>query len=177
MPAGYLAMLELMRDTALCDTLKKVDLTGLAEVAPEDPESEFVDINGRGETVITLQENNHLVIVSRGGKVINHFSAGAVDFYSLDTDEERALTFDDTLKVVVREPEAVKWIDDDHFATANEGDMNGGSRGWTIFNKDGTEAYESDPSFEYAVAEIGHYPEKRSAHGPSRDGPPRRRCR
>ena len=164
MPAGYLAMLDLAENTAQCDTLKKVDLTGLAEVSPEDPEPEFVDINGKGETIVTLQENNHLVVVSRAGEVINHFSAGTVDLYSVDTEEERALTFDVTLLGVPREPDAVKWIDDDHFATANEGDMDGGSRGWTIFSKDGTEVFESNLSFEYAVAEIGHYPEKRSGN-------------
>ena len=62
----------------------------------------------------------------------------------------------------VREPDAVYWIDNDHFATANEGDMDGGSRGWTIFRKDGTVIYESGPSFEYAMMEIGHYPDRRS---------------
>jgi hypothetical protein len=40
-----------------------VDLTGLADVAPEDPEPEFVSINGEGEIVVTLQENNHIVVV------------------------------------------------------------------------------------------------------------------
>ncbi|MEO0918925.1 MAG: esterase-like activity of phytase family protein, partial [Pseudomonadota bacterium] len=65
---------------------------------------------------------------------------------------------------VVREPDAVQWIDEDHFATANEGDMDGGSRGWTIFNRDGSVVYESNLSFEYAIVEIGHYPERRSGN-------------
>lgn len=164
MPAGFLAMLDLTDNTARCDTLRTVDLTGLADVAPEDPEPEFVDINDAGETVVTLQENNHIVVVSREGEVISHFSAGAVDLENVDTAEERALTFDDTLTGVVREPDSVKWIDSDHFATANEGDMDGGSRGWTIFNKDGSVVYDSGLSFEYAVAEIGHYPERRSGN-------------
>ena len=105
-----------------------------------------------------------MVVVSAGGDVLSHFSAGAVTLENVDTGEEGALTFDDTLVDVVREPDAVKWIDDDHFATANEGDMDGGSRGWTIFNKDGSVVYESGLSFEYAVAEIGHYPEARSGN-------------
>ncbi len=164
MPAGYLAMIDLADNTARCDTLKKVDLTGLALVSPEDPEPEFVDINSAGETVVTLQENNHLVIVARDGSIVSHFPAGAVDLTNVDTAEERALTFDGTLSAVVREPDAVKWIDDTHFATANEGDMDGGSRGWTIFSRDGSVVYDSGLSFEYAVAEIGHYPEKRSGN-------------
>ena len=157
-------MIDLADNTAQCDTFRKVELTGLADVAPEDPEPEFVDINGQGEIVVTLQENNHIVVLNRAGDILSHFSAGAVDLYNVDTKEEGALTFDDTLMGVVREPDSVKWIDGDHFATANEGDMDGGSRGWTIFNQDGTVVYESNLSFEYAVARIGHYPESRSGN-------------
>jgi hypothetical protein len=137
--------------------------TGLAEVAPSDPEPEFVDINALGETVVTLQENNHMVVVARDGTVISHFSAGAVDLTGIDaTDERGALIFDETQEGRLREPDAVKWIDDDHFATANEGDYVGGSRGWTIFNKDGTVIYEDGTAFEHAIVQIGHYPDRRS---------------
>lgn len=163
MPAGTLAMVEIKDGRADCATLKHVDLTGLAEVSPEDPEPEFVDINAAGETVVTLQENNHLVIVARDGSIKTHFSAGAVDLKSIDTQDERgALIFDTDVDGVKREPDAVKWITDDLFATANEGDMDGGSRGWTIFNKDGSVVYESGASFEHALVQIGHYPDKRS---------------
>ena len=164
MPAGFLVLVDMADGALACDSLKTVDMTGLAGVSPEDPEPEYVDINSAGETVVSLQENNHMVVVSRDGEVINHFSAGSVTLENVDTDEERALTFADTLENVVREPDTVKWIDDDHFATANEGDMDGGSRGWTIFNKDGSVVYESGLSFEYAVVEAGHYPEKRSGN-------------
>ena len=44
-------------------TLGSVDLRGLSEYAPEDPEPEFVDIDSKNRAVVTLQENNHLVIV------------------------------------------------------------------------------------------------------------------
>ncbi|MEL7104863.1 MAG: esterase-like activity of phytase family protein [Pseudomonadota bacterium] len=164
MPAGALDMFDLAGNTADCTTLRTADLTGLAEVAPEDPEPEFVDINSLGQVVVTLQENNHMVVVNRDGSIASHFSAGTVDLYSVDTEEEGALTFDGTLLGVPREPDAVKWIDDDHFATANEGDMDGGSRGWTIFNKDGSVVYESNLSFENEVIKLGHYPEARSGN-------------
>ncbi len=164
MPAGGLDMIDLADNTAQCATLRTIDLTGLADVAPEDPEPEFVDINSLGQVVVTLQENNHMVVVNRDGSIASHFSAGAVDLYSVDLDEERALTFDGTQLGRVREPDAVKWIDDDHFATANEGDMDGGSRGWTIFGKDGSVVYESNLSFEYEIVKIGHYPERRSGN-------------
>ena len=47
---------------------------------------------------------------------------------------------------VLREPDAVKWLDNDRFVVANEGDLDGGSRGFTIFTKDGKVAYESGAS-------------------------------
>ena len=56
----------------------------------------------------------------------------------------------------------MQWIDDEHFAIANEGDMDGGSRGFTVFSKDGTTVYESGTDFEKAVIQVGHYPDKRS---------------
>lgn len=163
MPAGSLAMVDLVDNTAVCSTLKFIDVTGLAEVAPEDPEPEFVDINGLDETVMTMQENNHLVVVARDGSILSHFSAGSVDLDGIDaTDERAALRFTESQPGRKREPDAVKWIDDMHFAIANEGDMDGGSRGWTIFHKDGSLVYESGTSFEKALVQIGHYPDKRS---------------
>jgi hypothetical protein len=165
MPAGTVWMGDLTADGLPdCDTGRTADIIGLAEIAPEDPEPEYVDINAEGEVVVTLQENNHIVVLSPAGEVLSHFSAGAVTLEGVDTAEEGALTFDATLRDVVREPDAVAWIDDTHFATANEGDMDGGSRGWTIFGQDGTVVYESGLAFEYAVAEIGHYPEERSGN-------------
>ncbi|MCR9085161.1 MAG: esterase-like activity of phytase family protein [Rhodobacteraceae bacterium] len=164
LPAGSLVLVNAAEGGLDCDSLGVVDLTGLAEVAPSDPEPEYVDINSLGEIVVTLQENNHIAVVSAEGEVISHFSAGAVDLEGIDTSEEGALDFTASQPGRVREPDSVKWIDDQHFATANEGDYEGGSRGWTIFNKDGTVVYESGPSFEHAMIQIGHYPEARSGN-------------
>ncbi|UWR95560.1 esterase-like activity of phytase family protein [Phaeobacter inhibens] len=163
MPAGNLVMINTASGGLDCASMKVIGLTGLAEIASDDPEPEYVSINGLGETVVTLQENNHLVILSKDGKVLNHFSAGAVDLEGIDaTDERGALMFTESQEGRLREPDAVAWIDDNHFATANEGDYNGGSRGWTIYNKDGTVVYDSGTSFEHAIVQIGHYPDKRS---------------
>ncbi len=162
MPAGSLIMVNIENDTLACDTLKVVDLTGLAEVGGSDPEPEFVDINGLGETVVTLQENNHIAIVAADGTVVNHFSAGSVTLNNVDVADDDQLTFTATLTDVAREPDAVKWIDDTHFAIANEGDYQGGSRGWSIFNKDGTLVYDAGMSFENAVVTAGHFPDKRA---------------
>jgi len=164
MPAGYVAIVPLVDGMMNCGGLIKADITGLAEIAPEDPEPEFVDVNAAGEIAVTLQENNHIVVLNASGEVLSHFNAGTVTLQNVDTEEEGALTFDDTLTDVPREPDALQWIDADHFVVANEGDMDGGSRGFTVFRKDGTVVHEAGLSFEYAVAEVGHYPEGRSGN-------------
>jgi hypothetical protein len=165
MPGGWVAIIPLDESgMMLCDRQIRADVTGLAEVAPEDPEPEFVDVSPAGEIAVTLQENNHIVVLNASGEVVSHFSAGTVTLEGVDTQEEGAIRFTDTLADVPREPDALQWIDADHFVIANEGDMDGGSRGFTVFRKDGTEVFESGMSFEYAVAEIGHYPEERSGN-------------
>jgi len=163
MPGGYVVTVGLNNGIPACDSMVKIDVTGLAEIGADDPEPEFVDVNADGEITVTMQENNHIVVMTRTGEILNHFSAGSVDLTGIDaTDERGALLFTETQKGRLREPDGVQWIDADHFATANEGDMDGGARGWTIFNKDGTEVFEAGTSFEHAIVQHGHYPDKRS---------------
>ena len=162
MPAGYVVKLPLTAEGPDCAALQKIDVTGLAAVGGEDPEPEFVSINDAGEIVVTLQENNHIVVIGADGKVSSHFSAGEVVLENVDTKTDGKLDFTTTTDPIPREPDGVKWIDADHFATSNEGDWKGGSRGFTIWKKDGTVVYDSGNSLEHAVFEFGHYPEKRS---------------
>lgn len=162
MPAGYVVKLPVKGDTADCAAMQKIDVTGLAEIAPEDPEPEFVSINEAGEIAVTLQENNHIVIIGKDGKVAGHFSAGAVDLDGIDTKSNGELSFTDKQEARLREPDGIKWLGNDMVVVANEGDWKGGSRGWTIFNRDGSVVYEDGNRLEQAIAAIGHYPEKRS---------------
>ncbi len=163
MPAGFVVKLPVTDGLPDCDALQKIEMTGLAGIAGEDPEPEYVDVNAAGEIVVTLQENNHVVIIGADGAVASHFSAGAVTLDGVDlTDERGAIRFDEVQADRKREPDAVQWLGDDMIVTANEGDYDGGSRGWTIFNRDGSVVYESGMAFEYAVAQVGHYPDKRS---------------
>ena len=164
MPAGALQIVPLKDNAPDCAGIVTVDMTGLSGDTPEDPEPEFVSINDAGEIAVTLQENNAIAIVGKDGKVISHFSAGAVDLKNVDTAEEGALTFDSELTGVVREPDAVKWLDNDRLVVANEGDWKGGSRGFTIFSKTGEMLWDSGLGFEYQVALHGHYPEGRSGN-------------
>lgn len=148
----------------------EADLSPVAATsfAGADLEPEFVDINKQNEAVVSFQENNHLAVINlKTGKVINHFSAGSVALNNVDTEEEGLIQLD-THITKRREPDAVAWIDHDSFATANEGDYEdesgeeGGSRGFTIFNQDGTVEFESAESFEHWLVRAGHYLDGRS---------------
>lgn len=164
MPAGFVVKLPVADGTVDCAGLQRIDLTGLAAVAGDDPEPEYLDINEAGEIVVTLQENNHIVVIGNDGAVASHFSAGAVDLSGIDVKRDGRLDFGGTA-TALREPDAVKWIDADHFAVANEGDYEGGARGFTIFRRDGTVVFESGASLEQAMVALGHYPDHRNAKG------------
>lgn len=164
MPAGDLVIVSLKDGAADCASIKHVTLTGLSEIAGDDPEPEFVAFNGLNEIALTLQENNHIVIIDgTTGTVKTHFSAGTTNLSAVDDKRDGKLTFTAELKDVKREPDAVKWLDDNRLVVANEGDYEGGSRSFTIFDKTGKVLFEAGSSFEHAVAAIGHYPDKRSS--------------
>lgn len=162
MPAGFVVRLPVKDGQIDCANLQRIELTGLAAEGGDDPEPEYVDFNANGDLVVTMQENNYIVVIGADGKIAAHFSAGAVDLDGIDIEKDGKLDFTGSLKAVPREPDTVAWLDNDHFATANEGDYKGGSRGFTIWNRDGSVVYESGPAFEHQLIRIGHYPEKRS---------------
>lgn len=171
LPAGTLKIVQLKDGVADCATIKTVDMTGIAGISPEDPEPEFVDINDAGEIVVTLQENNHIAIVDGAtGMVTAHFPAGSVTLDGIDTKNDGALKFTGKMETVAREPDAVKWLDNDRLVIANEGDWKGGSRSFTIFDKTGKELFESGPSLEMKIAAAGHYPDKRNKKGAELEG-------
>ena len=164
-PAGNVAIV------TLDGNVNYADVSGLSDIAPSDPEPEFVDINDKGEIVVTLQENNHMVVLDSSGNVISDFSAGKVDLYDIDDTKDGHYMPVGSRQGVRREPDAVKWIDNDHFVTANEGDYKlkrrgehkrGGSRGFTIWNKDGTVVYDSGNTFERALGDAGYWNDKRA---------------
>jgi len=171
MPAGDLVILSLKDGAVDCGSIKHVTLTGLADVAGDDPEPEFVAFNGQNEIALTLQENNYIVIIDgKTGTVKSHFSAGTVNLEGIDTKKDGALKFTGEMKDVAREPDAVKWLDDNRFVVANEGDWKGGARGFTIFDKTGKVLYENGAGFEREIAKIGHYPDKRNKKGVEPEG-------
>ncbi|KAH8047991.1 hypothetical protein JL722_12780 [Aureococcus anophagefferens] len=122
-----------------------VAMTGLAGCDfPEDPEPEFVSVSPGNKAVVTMQENNCVAVVD--------LPTGAVDFSTA------------SLAAVTAEPDGVVWIKGGaYFATANEGDMNGGSRSWSVFDgATGALVYDSGNFLEHLAASLGHDPEHRS---------------
>lgn len=166
-PAGELVVVNMRSYNPKKWTTQTVDLTGLADIFPGDPEPEYVDINKRNIAVVTLQENNHIVLVNlKKARVIRHFSAGTVDLENVDATEEDPAIIDQTesLTSVPREPDGVAWINNKYFATADEGDLFGGSRSFTIFNKKGKVVYTSGSEMDHLAVRLGHYPDDRSGN-------------
>lgn len=161
-PAGFLQIVDLVGSPANW-RVRMVSLDGLADIAPDDPEPEYVDINERNIAAVTLQENNHLVYVDlRTGRILNHYSAGAVDLDAIDTVEDDVIRLTGSLSQVKREPDAVSWISRNLVAIANEGDYEGGSRGFSIFHRQSGLKFDSGNSYEHIAVRYGHYPESRS---------------
>ncbi len=166
LPAGALQIITL--NGAPSDwSVSNVDLTGIADLYAGDPEPEYVDINSDNIAVVSLQENNHIILVDLSdGHIVNHFSAGTVNLTQIDgTEEDPAIiSLSKSKDGVLREPDGVAWIDNNHFATADEGDLDGGSRGFTLFNTDGEVIYNSANQLDHLTVRFGHYPDGRSGN-------------
>jgi hypothetical protein len=172
MPSGYLMLVDVAADGSVTDaSLRKVELAGLSDIAGEDAEAEFVAFNDADEVAVTLQENNWVAIVdAKTGTVTGGFSAGETGVAGVDTKSDGNIDFSGENKVVPREPDAVKWLDNDRLVVANEGDWNGGSRGFTIFNRDGSVAFDSGNALDVNAALLGHYPDFRNKKGVEPEG-------
>ncbi len=165
-PAGFVQVIELGGDastwTAIPIGLTQPDGTPLESFVaagldtPEDPEPEYVDINADNKLVLTLQENNGLVVIDLASKAIDTvFSAGNAQVDGVDTEKDGL--FDPTGSIdAPREPDAVQWVGDDLVATANEGDWKGGTRGWSVFDvTSGAVVWDAGNSFEQIATRHG----------------------
>lgn len=163
LPAGNVSILPMRHGLPDCTGLHPVSLSGLSEVAGDDPEPEFVKVNANGIALVSLQENNHLALIDVAKRqVLRHFSAGKVNLKDVDTKRDGVINPRDSLQGVPREPDAVAWLDDTRFVTANEGDYQGGSRSFSIWNVNGTVEYDSAAFLDHEAIRLGHYPERRS---------------
>lgn len=151
-------------------TTREVDLSGLTERFPSDPEPEFVDINDQNQAAVTLQENNHIVIVDLAdGSVIRHFSAGTTT-HEADTVEDDNVRLVNRITNSRREPDAIQWTPQGNLMTANEGDYDldlsagqfVGTRDFTVFNAQGKVLFQPGAGMERLAILHGHYPDDRS---------------
>jgi len=167
MPAGFLVVVDSSKKSKPQRWKKSViDMTGLSGVViPEDPEPEYVSVNEDNVAVVTLQENNAIVLIDLATLTITaSFTAATVDLENIDTEEEGVIDQSASLEAVPREPDGVTWIDTHYFVTADEGDMDGGSRGFTIFDTSGSVVYGSGSDLDQIAASLGHYPDERSGN-------------
>lgn len=161
-PGGFLVIVDLLGKPDNWST-REVSLDGVAELFPGDAEPEFVAINSRNIAAVTLQENNHVILVRlRNGRIIRDFSAGEVDLKTVDVLENDLIELTGALQDVPREPDAITALGRTRFATADEGDLDGGSRGFTIFDRRGNVRFSSGSRVERLAVRLGHYPEDRS---------------
>ena len=166
-PAGALVSVDISDADPANWTTTTIEMTGFAGLYSDDPEPEYVDINANNIAVVTLQENNHIFLVDlTDGSVVNEFSAGDVDLDYIDTEEEdpAVISLTDSEDDVLREPDGVAWINTEYFATADEGDLDGGSRGFTIFNTAGDVVWTSGNTLDHLAVSLGHYPDDRSGN-------------
>lgn len=166
LPAGFVNVVTLKGKPSDWQ-VRRVDLEGIAGYASDDPEPEYVSINEFNIAAVTLQENNHIVMISlRHAQVLHDFTAGSVTLTGVDYNEDDVINPSDTI-AKRREPDAIAWVGP-FMATANEGDYTdengdeGGSRGFTLFGPLGNVWYDSGVSLERAIMRAGHYPESRS---------------
>jgi hypothetical protein len=161
-PPGFVVIVDLVGPPSAWTT-RRVDLVGVAERFAEDPEPEFVDINRHNLAAVTLQENNHIVLIDLAdGRVVGDFSAGTVDLKQIDVVEDGVIELNGAAFNVPREPDGVAWTSPDTFVTADEGDLDGGGRGFTLFSETGEPLFEAGNSIEHLVDRFGRYPEDRA---------------
>lgn len=168
-PPGFLTIVDLVGPPSAWTT-RDVALTSLADRFPTDPEPEYVAINASNQAAVTLQENNHIVMVDlETGTVVMHWSAGTTT-HAADTKEDSDIQFSSQIVNARREPDAIAWTPEGRLITANEGDYDldlatgefVGGRDFTVFWSAGDVLFEPGGTLEMEAVRHGHYPDARS---------------
>ncbi|PZA22022.1 esterase-like activity of phytase family protein [Modestobacter versicolor] len=173
-PAGTLALLDLAGPVsgwapATVDLVPA--LTAIGAYGASDPEPEYVSFNADDELALTLQENNAVAVITPDradltASAVDAFDAGSVDVTGVDVVEDDTIDPTGSTGALPREPDAIAWVGDGLVATANEGDLFGGTRGWSVFSTAtgtfGDVVFDSGNSLEHLAIAQGLYPESRS---------------
>jgi hypothetical protein len=112
-PGGYITIMDTTADDPAEWTLTNVNISGLGNgiVWDMDPEPEFVSINENNIVVVTLQENNGLVLINANDyTVLDSYSAGTVTLVGADTIVDGKIIPKNTI-TNPREPDGVVWLD------------------------------------------------------------------
>ncbi|GAB3619961.1 esterase-like activity of phytase family protein [Glutamicibacter endophyticus] len=177
-PAGSISILDLGSPEPAQWSLREVPLTTgdaadpkpLPELVqagldtPQDPEPEYVSINGQNQLAVSLQENNGIVLVDLpSGKITGAFNTGSVEVNGVDTANGGELNPAGSLAATPREPDAIAWAQDRYLLTANEGDWKGGSRGFSVFDAStGEVLWDAGNELEALAMSQGLFPEHRA---------------
>ncbi|MEV0893009.1 esterase-like activity of phytase family protein [Promicromonospora sp. NPDC050262] len=169
-PAGFLQFVDLPGTDPAAWQVRPVTLDQAALAAagldtPQDPEPEYISINPSDTKVaVTLQENNGVAVLDvESGELENVFSAGDVALEGVDSEDDGAIDQTGSVEAAPREPDAIGWIDDEHVATANEGDWKGGTRGWSVFEAaTGDVVWDAGSSVEELAVRVGLHNEDRA---------------
>ena len=169
-PAGFLQFVDLAgTDPETWQTRPvTLDVAALAAAGldtPQDVEPEYVAINPSDTKVaVTLQENNGVAVLDvASGALESVFSAGDVALEGVDVDDDGAIDQTGSIEAVPREPDAIGWVDDEHVATANEGDWKGGTRGWTVFDSTtGDVVWDAGTDLEELAVRVGLHNDDRA---------------
>ena len=164
---GFIGILDISADDTASWSLSSLSLSASVNGGLVGPEPESVDINMDNIAAITLQENNHVVLVDLASETVSEeFTAGSLLLDGIDIDDERPREIDQTQALNVshpRQPDGIVWISAKAMATINEGERNNsGTRDFTVFEKDGTLVHTEGNAIDRHIARIGHYPDKRS---------------
>lgn len=161
------------RPVAFDDRWAKAAFAAAGVYAPGDPEPEYVAFSPTGQLAVTLQENNAVALVDvQSRRVTGAFSAGTVTGSGFDVKKDKKVDATGSITDVPREPDAIAWVDDRHVATANEGDLRGGTRGWSVFDvRTGDVVWDAGDSFEQLAISRGLYNDDRAGKkGPEPEG-------
>jgi len=146
-----------------------VDLNG--EISDARPRS--VSISQQGRCAVAMTENNAVTVLDlnhqrglrillnpvfpnliNGARIDQSWNARTVTLDQIDVTRNQLVELVETLSDVPRKPAGVIWLGANTLATANRD-----SRGFSVFQRQGSVLFDAGNQIEHLAARIGHFPE------------------